>query len=87
MADVEAQEVFGLGGIELLIVLLVVGVPLFGAVDAALKPDAAFRAAGQRKLLWILLQVVGILVFGLGLLASGIYFLVVRPKVMAAGAT
>lgn len=64
-------------------VLILLIIPLAGAIDAVQKPDAAFRAAGQSKTLWIALQVVGTLVLPLGLIASCIYFLIVRPKVAA----
>lgn len=76
---------FGLGPTELLVLLLVVGVPLAGAIDAAQKPDSAFKAAGQSRTLWIVLQIVGIFLCGIGLVAAGIYFLVIRPKVTVAG--
>jgi hypothetical protein len=76
---------FGLGLVELFVLLLAVGLPLAGAIDAAQKPDSAFRVAGQSRTLWIVLQVVGIFFCGVGPIAAGIYFFVIRPKVTVAG--
>jgi hypothetical protein len=67
-----------------LIILLVIGitfvVPIWAAIDAATKPDAAWQAAGQNKVLWVLLSLF------LGLLGSLIYLAAIRPKVVAAQA-
>lgn len=53
---------------------------------AAQKPDAAFKAAGQNRTLRIVLQIVGTFLRGIGRIASGISFLVIRPKVTVAPA-
>ena len=58
--------------------------PIVGGIDAALKPDAAWQAADQNKVVWVLLQVVGALIFALvGFIAALVYFFAIRPKVVA----
>lgn len=79
----------GLGAPELLIVLLLLGsvvLPLWGLVDAARRPDGQFQAAGQNKTLWIVLNALGLLVWGFGAVVALVYLLVIRPKVAAAPA-
>ena len=73
-----------LGAPELLILVLLLGsvvLPLWGLVDAARRPDEEFRAAGQNKTLWIVLNALGLLVWGFGAVVALVYLLVVRPKV------
>lgn len=53
-----------------------------GAIDAALKPDSAWRAADQNKLIWVLLQGAGALALGLGALATLAYIALVRPHLL-----
>jgi hypothetical protein len=48
-------------------------------VDAARRPEWAFRAAGHNKTLWIVLEAIGIVFFGVVL--ALIYFLAIRPSV------
>lgn len=76
------------GGPELVIILvLLLGavIPIVTVIDVATKPDAAFRAAGSSKVLWIILPVVGMLSFGIiSLVAAIIWFAAIRPKVVAA---
>ncbi|HEV3363988.1 MAG TPA: hypothetical protein VG795_07585 [Acidimicrobiia bacterium] len=70
-----------LGAPEILILLMMLAlfvIPIWGIVDAATKPDAAWTAAGQSKVLWIVLQLV------LGILGAIIYFVAIRPKLVAA---
>jgi hypothetical protein len=55
-------------------VLVFWGIPIWGVVDAALKPDPVWAAAGQNKILWVALQVI------LGIIGTAIYFFAVRPK-------
>jgi hypothetical protein len=71
----------GLGAPELLIIFFLLGfivLPIWGIVDAAVRPDALWAATGQSKILWIILQVV------LGTLGAVIYFAAIRPKLVAA---
>jgi uncharacterized membrane protein len=65
-------------GVAVLIYLVMLVVWLWGLIDAARRPDTAYQAAGQNKVLWIVLCVV------LGALGSLIYLLAIRPKVAAA---
>lgn len=67
-----------LGAPELLIVIVVLGLPLWGAIDAATRPDPQWTAANQMKILWIVLQL------ALGPLAAIVYFVAIRPKLIAA---
>ena len=71
----------GLGAPEILILLMLLFgfvLPIWGIVDAATKPDHVWAAAGQSKVLWIILQIV------LGTLGAIIYFAAIRPKLVAA---
>ena len=77
---------FGFGVPEMLILLLFAGVPLAGAIDAARRSDASFGAAGQNKVLWVLLQLVGVFLCVIGLVLGIVYFVAIRPKVAAADA-
>jgi hypothetical protein len=80
-------EIFGEQG--LIIVLLVVGslvAALWALIDAATRPESDFRAAGQSKVLWIVLPIVGIFLFTFGGGVLGIVYLAtIRPKVKLAG--
>ena len=77
----------GLGAPELIIILFMLLLPaviIWGIVDAASRPDAAWVAAGQNKTVWIVLQAVGLVFCGLGALVSVVYLLAIRPKLAAA---
>ncbi len=80
----------GLGPLEVLFVAaLLLGLPsllitLWGIIDAANRPDYAWAAAGQNKLLWILLQAGGLVITGIGgLIMAIVYLAAIRPKVRA----
>ncbi|MDP9452377.1 MAG: hypothetical protein M3P97_03085 [Actinomycetota bacterium] len=80
---------FNVGALELLIVLVLLlvplGISLWGILDAAARSDGAWQQAGQSKILWIALQVVGIFLFVVvGLAVSVFYLVAIRPKVSAA---
>ena len=64
--------------IILLLVLALVGLHIWALVDSIVRPDWAYTQARSSKVLWILLNVF------LGLLASVIYLIAIRPKVIAA---
>jgi hypothetical protein len=66
------------------VVLVSIAVPLWALVDASGRPEAAFRAAGQNKTLWIVLSAVGLVVPGLGPVLPVVYLLAIRPQVRAA---
>lgn len=69
-----------LGGPELIILLVVmvlVVVPIWGVIDAAMRPDDVWAAAKQSKVVWILVQLF------LGIIGAAIYFMAIRPKLIA----
>ena len=62
-----------------ILVLLVLGVfPVWATLDAALKPDASWQAAGQSKIVWVLVCLL------LSIFGSIAYVIAIRPKVVAA---
>jgi hypothetical protein len=65
----------------LLSALGMLGIVVWGIVDAASRPQAAWHAAGQSKVLWILLQAVGLPFCLVGFILSIIYLAAIRPKV------
>jgi uncharacterized membrane protein len=70
----------GLGAPEILILLILLAgfvFPIWGIIDAAVKPEPVWTATGQSKVLWIILQIV------LGALGTIIYFVAIRPKLVA----
>ncbi|MCA1697089.1 MAG: PLDc N-terminal domain-containing protein [Actinobacteria bacterium] len=71
----------GVGAPELIIIVLVViimGLPIWGIIDAAIRSDAEWAETGQSKGVWILVQLV------LWTLGSVVYFLAIRPKLKRA---
>ena len=69
-----------IGPAELLTVLFLVGylgVPIWGIIDAAVRPESQWSEADQSKVLWIVLQVIG------GIVAAIAYFVAIRPKLKA----
>jgi len=59
----------------------------WGVSDAASHPDQVWEATGQNKVLWIALQVAGLLAFGVGgFVVVLIYLVVVRPQLIRAEA-
>jgi hypothetical protein len=79
------------GPVEVLVVLgvivgLVLGLalPIWAIVDAAGRPDAVWLAAGQNKVLWIVLIAVLTLACGAGWIVALVYLFAIRPKLVAA---
>ena len=73
----------GLGPPELIIIfmlLALVVLPIWGIVDAAMRPGSVWAAAGQNKVVWVVVQLF------LGALGSAVYFLVIRPQLKRATA-
>jgi hypothetical protein len=70
-----------LGAPELLILLVPLALTIWGIVDAASRPEWAWQRSGQSKVLWIVLQVVGMFVC-LGWILSIVYLAAIRPQVM-----
>ncbi len=66
-----------------LIAVAIIGLPIWGAVDAHSFPDLHWAAAGLRKRAWVRLQAVGAL-FGVGFGAAVAYFMSARPRLEAA---
>jgi hypothetical protein len=78
-------------GPDIFIVLFAFGIipivlGIWVAVDAGGKPDAAFERAGTSKTLWIVLPIVGIFVCLMEVIVAIIWFVAIRPKVIAAAA-
>jgi Protein of unknown function (DUF2516) len=79
-------QVFGIDGIlVLLIPLASLVVAVWALVDAAIRPGPAFEAAGQSKVLWIVLPIVGMFLFAIiGGVLGVVYLASIRPKVRRA---
>ena len=69
-------------GVILLLVVLV-GLPVWGAVDGAAHPQHLWDAAGLRRRTWIRWQAFGA-PFLVGFPVSAVYFATARPKLVAA---
>jgi hypothetical protein len=68
-----------LSGLLVIVLWLVpLGLTAWGVLDAALRPDSAWKAADQSKPVWVLIQ---ILLLGVGPIA---YLVAVRPRVRKA---
>jgi hypothetical protein len=74
------------GSPEIVVPLLaLVAVCVWAAVDAAGKPAAAWQRSGQDRALWIAAPLVGMFLCGVvGLITAIVYFIAIRPKVVAA---
>jgi hypothetical protein len=60
-------------------------VVVWALIDAAIRPTMAFQAAGQNKVLWIILPIVGLFLFGfIGGIIGLVYLGVIRPKIKSA---
>ena len=72
-----------IGPVELVFILIALGatvvLPIWGLTDAAMRPDEVWAASGQSKVVWLVLQVL------LWTLGAVIYFIAIRPKLVAAG--
>jgi uncharacterized membrane protein YfcA len=66
----------------LLLAVVLVGLPLWGAVDAAAHPQSTWDAIGRSRTRWILWQAVGA-PFGVGFVAAVIYFATIRLRLVA----
>jgi hypothetical protein len=68
----------------LLVLVASFALAVWALIDAAIRPKMAFEAAGQNKVLWIVLPLLGIFFLGplAGVLAA-VYLAVIRPKVRA----
>lgn len=69
---------------ELLVIVVVVGLPIWGVIDASLRRREDWKAAGRNRALWIAMQAVGIFFTPLGILSALIYLLAIRREVAVA---
>jgi hypothetical protein len=77
-------QIFGVGGVFLIVVLAMLAIPIWAFADAVSRPSAAFAAAGSSKGLWITLIVVLWFLTGIvGLILSIVYLASIRPRVRA----
>ncbi|MBF6557750.1 MAG: DUF2516 family protein [Acidimicrobiales bacterium] len=78
-------EILGAGGLVILLFPISFGLALWALIDAAIRPEAAFKTAGQSKVLWIILPIVGIFLFAIvGGILGVVYLVGIRPKVRLA---
>jgi hypothetical protein len=64
--------------------LVWLGLAIWVAVDANSHPDWAWQRAGQNKLVWIIVPIVGAFICGLvTLVMTIIYFTSIKPKLVA----
>jgi hypothetical protein len=67
---------------SLVVTVLPLAIVAWGIVDAAIRPDWAWQRAGQNKVLWILLQSLGLLCcFVVGLVSAIVYLTAIRSQV------
>ena len=66
-----------------LLILVLVGAPLWAATEAALRPDWQWDAAGFRRTPWVTAMSVAA-PFGIGFPIAGVYALAVRPRLRGA---
>jgi hypothetical protein len=59
-------------------VMLAFVLPIWGVIDAAIRPDRAWKAAGQSQVVWVIVMLL------LPLIGAIVYFAVIRPKVREA---
>jgi len=82
-----AVEFTGVGAVVFLITFFILlpvsfGLVLWTIIDAASKPDEAFRRAGQSKTLWIILPIAGLFLLGfVGGMLAFVYLVVIRSRV------
>lgn len=70
--------------VVILAVVAICAVVVWGMVDAAKRPDYAWSAAEQNKVLWVALQAIGLVLGGpLGVAVTIAYLIAIRPKVHA----
>jgi hypothetical protein len=80
-------EILGGGGLIILLFPISFGLALWALIDAATRPESAFKSARQSKVLWIVLPIVGIFLFAIvGGVLGVVYLFAIRPKVKLAQA-
>jgi uncharacterized membrane protein YfcA len=81
-----ALKLLGLTNAELGVAMAafaLLAMPLWGIVDAVVRPDHHWRAAGLSKRRWVRMQAIG-MPFGVGVVPAIAYFARVRPRLNAA---
>jgi hypothetical protein len=74
-----------LGGAFLVLGLASFVLRVWALVDALVRPETAYVAAGkQSKVLWVVLLVVGLIFWLVGVIAAIVYFVDVRPALRGA---
>jgi uncharacterized membrane protein YfcA len=68
-----------------LAIIAVTALPLWGAIDATIRREAAWDRAGHSRTFWVGLQGIGA-PFGVGLIASMVYAFRIRSRVVTAAA-
>jgi hypothetical protein len=77
---------FPLNGVLLIVHLAALVMTIAALIDAAIRRDAAFIAAGkQTKIFWILVLVLGLFIVFVGVIAAIVYFVDVRPALREVG--
>ena len=78
-------EIFGVDGLLILFFPMAsLVLAIWALVDASARPTDAFQRADQSKVLWMVLPIVGLLVFFIvGGILGIVYLAVIRPKVKA----
>lgn len=71
-----------MGGVFLIPSLVGSVLAIWGLVDTLIRPEWAWQASGQNKVLWVILNIVGI--FFCGVILGPVYLIAIRPKVAAA---
>jgi len=66
-------------------ILALTALPLWGAIDATIRRQSDWTGAGRNRTFWVSLQGIGA-PFGVGAVASVIYFAKIRGEVVGAGA-
>ena len=73
--------------IVLIVILVLIGVPIWAILDASSRSSEAFHSAGSSKIAWIVAIAVLTLFFGpIGVVLAAIYLVWVRPRVKRATA-
>jgi hypothetical protein len=76
--DRDRSQLVNIGALELALLVLV-ALPIWGIIDAAVLPDSDWEAASQNKVVWVLVMLF------LSILGTIVYALAIRPQVRAAG--
>jgi hypothetical protein len=77
---------FPLHGVLFIVHLAALVIVVTALIDAAMRRDSAYVAAGkQTKIFWILVLVLGVFITFVGVIAAIVNFVDVRPAIREAG--